>query len=341
MKMMRNKPTNFPATAKTNDGKSSGGGGGGGGDSGGDKWEMRPGGMLVQKRNPDSDLIGAPPPPLIRVRIKYGTVYHMINISPQASFGELKKMLSGPTGINHQDQKLMYKDKERDSKTFLDVSGVKDKSKMVLFEDPISQEKRFLEMRKIAKTEKTAKAISDISLEVDRLGGRVSAFEMVTKKGGKVAEKDLVTVIELLMNELIKLDAIVAQGDVKLQRKMQVKRVQNYVETLDVLKAKNSKANGQSKQSSGGRRLATILEDNNGQTHEQKPIQSLMDMPIHHKQKKQEIEEVPRNLGPGQVVLDSSTKWETFDYQSAAPSLSSNTANNHAVRHRFNWESFD
>jgi len=45
---------------------------------------------------------------------------------------------------------------------------------------------------------------------------------MVTKKGGKIAEKDLVTVIELLMNELIKLDAIVAEGDVKLQRKMQV-----------------------------------------------------------------------------------------------------------------------
>lgn len=82
-------------------------------------------------------------------------------------------MLTGPTGIHHQDQKLMYKDKERDSKAFLDVSGVKDKSKMVLIEDPISQEKRFLEMRKIAKTEKASKAISDISLEVDRLGGRV------------------------------------------------------------------------------------------------------------------------------------------------------------------------
>ena len=87
--------------------------------------------------------------------------------------GELKKMLSGPTGIHHQDQKLMYKEKERDSKAFLDVSGVKDKSKMVLTEDPIGQEKRFLEMKKIAKTEKASKADSDISLEVDRLGGRV------------------------------------------------------------------------------------------------------------------------------------------------------------------------
>ncbi|KAG2312389.1 hypothetical protein Bca4012_026938 [Brassica carinata] len=313
--MMRNKPTNLPAT---NGGSRVSGGAGGGRESGGNEWEMRPGGMLVQKRNPDSDLVGAPSPPMIRVRIKYGSVYHEISLSPQASFGELKKMLSGPTGIHYQDQKLMYKDKERDSKAFLDVSGVKDKSKMVLTEDPISQEKRFLEMRKIAKTKKTSKAVSDISLDVDRLGGRVSAFEMVIKKGGKVAEKDLVTVIELLMNELLKLDGIVAEGDVKLQKKMQVKRVQNYVEALDILKVKNSMANGQQKQPNG-QRLATIQEDNNGQRQEQKPIQSLMDMPINYKQKKQEIVEEPRNSGPG-------------------PNLN---ANNHTIPPRFNWEFFD
>jgi hypothetical protein len=87
--------------------------------------------------------------------------------------GDLKKMLSGPTGLHHQDQKLFYKDKERDSKAYLDVVGVKDKSKLVLMEDPISQEKRALEIRKNAKMEKAAKSISQISLEVDRLAGRV------------------------------------------------------------------------------------------------------------------------------------------------------------------------
>jgi len=87
--------------------------------------------------------------------------------------GELKKMLSGVTGLHHEDQKLFYKDKERDSKAFLDMVGVKDKSKIVLVEDPISQEKRLLEIRKNAKMEKAAKSISAISLEVDRLAGRV------------------------------------------------------------------------------------------------------------------------------------------------------------------------
>lgn len=91
------------------------------------------------------------------------------------NLGELKKMLSGPTGLHHQDQKLLYKDKERDSNAFLDSAGVKDKSKIVLEEDPISKEKRYLEMRKNAKMEKVAKTLSDISLEVERLGGQVIA----------------------------------------------------------------------------------------------------------------------------------------------------------------------
>lgn len=90
--------------------------------------------------------------------------------------GELKKLLTGPTGLHHEDQKLIYKDKERDSKAFLDVVGVKDKSKLVLVEDPISQEKRLLEMRKNAKLEKASKSISEISLEVDRLAGQVTFF---------------------------------------------------------------------------------------------------------------------------------------------------------------------
>lgn len=50
----------------------------------------------------------------------------------------------------------------------------------------------------------------------------MSAFESIISKGAKVVEKDLVNVIELLMNQLLKLDGIVAEGDVKLQRKMQV-----------------------------------------------------------------------------------------------------------------------
>jgi hypothetical protein len=51
-------------------------------------WEVRPGGMLVQKRTPDSDTPAGPPVPAIRVKVKYAGVYHEVYVSSQASFGK-------------------------------------------------------------------------------------------------------------------------------------------------------------------------------------------------------------------------------------------------------------
>lgn len=169
-----------------------------------DEWEVRPGGMLVQRRSPDADAPAGAPVPTIRVKVKFNGVYHEIYINSQASFGkystsrmhrsrpaipraapasdrdgggggaphpagELKKMLSARTGLHPEDQKLVYKDKERDSKAFLDMAGVKDRSKMVLLEDPAAQAKRLLEQRRADKAERAAKSISRISLDVDKL----------------------------------------------------------------------------------------------------------------------------------------------------------------------------
>ncbi|KAJ3692708.1 hypothetical protein LUZ60_011803 [Juncus effusus] len=210
-------------------------------------WEVRPGGMLVQKRDPDSDGPVGAPVPAIRVKVKYAGVYHEVYISSQASFGELKKMLSTRIGLHAEDQKIVFKDKERDSKAFLDISGVKDRSKMVVLEDPTAQAKRLIEERKTEKLEKAAKSVSKISLDVDKLASKVSALENIVNKGGKVVESDVLSLTESLMNELIKLDAINADGDVKTQRKFQEKRVQKYVEKLDAIRLKNTsiaKSNG-------------------------------------------------------------------------------------------------
>ncbi|KAF3944765.1 hypothetical protein CMV_028797 [Castanea mollissima] len=327
---------------------SSAGGGGAEPGGAGNEWELRPGGMLVQKRTSESDR-NSVPAPTIRVRVKYGSIYHEINISSQATFGELKKMLSGPTGLHHQDQKLLYKDKERDSNAFLDMAGVKDRSKIVVMEDPISQEKRYLEMRRNAKMEKASKSISEISLEVDRLAGQVSAMETIINKGGKVVETDVLTLTELLMNQLLKLDGIMADGDVKLQRKMQVKRVQKYVETLDMLKVKNSMAtsNGVKKpiqnhqRQSNGHRLAPIHEHSNGQrltpTLDQQPRHSIGHLPVDQQPQQQQA----RHSTSGVVVT---TKWETFDSTPALIPVSSSTsasAPNNSVQPKFNWEFFE
>ncbi|KAJ6374820.1 hypothetical protein OIU78_030328 [Salix suchowensis] len=319
-------------TAKTTGLSQMNGGSAGGGAAAGGEWEVRPGGMLVQKRSPDSDRTSIPPP-TIRVKVKYGSTHHEINISSQATFGELKKMLSGPTGLHHQDQKLIYKDKERDSKAFLDISGVKDKSKMVLVEDPISQEKRFLEMRKNAKMEKASKSISEISFEVDRLAGQVSALESVITKGGKVAEKTVLNLIESLMNQLLRLDGIMADGNVKLQRKMQVKRVQKYVETLDMLKIKNSMAdeNGDQPRNSNGHALIPIEEE--------PPRHSFENLPTHQQQ------QPSRHSASGAVVV--TTQWETFDSTPALvpvpPTPTPTPATNESAHHqpKFPWDLFN
>ncbi|CAN6569390.1 unnamed protein product [Malus baccata var. baccata] len=312
--------------------------GGGGAETGQGEWELRPGGMLVQKRNPDSDRNSAPPP-TIRVRVKYGSIYHEMSISAQSSFGDLKKMLVGPTGLHHEDQKLIFKDKERDSKAFLDMSGVKDRSKMVLVEDPISQEKRYLEMRRNAKMEKASKSISEISLEVDRLAGQVSALESIITKGKKVAEQDVLVLIEQLMNQLLKLDGIMGDGDVKLQRKMQ------YVETLDVLKAKNSSP------SSNGSQIPKQVQQrhsdghSNGNGHRLAPIQehqprNLVDYPPTHNQQVQQQEQPSRHSASGPVVV--TTQWETFDSAPALiPTSSTSKAANQSPYPKFNWESFE
>ena len=56
----------------------------------------------------------------------------------------------------------------------------------------------------------------------------MAALDASVRKGEKVAENDVVQVTELLMNELLKLDAVVADGDVKAQRRMQVSEKQAF-----------------------------------------------------------------------------------------------------------------
>ena len=86
----------------------------------------------------------------------------------------MKKLLSPRTGLHPEDQKLIYKGKVRSSKAYLDLSGVKDGSKMVVVEDAAAQAKRFLETRRQAKIDKSSKSISQIGLDVDKLASEVT-----------------------------------------------------------------------------------------------------------------------------------------------------------------------
>ncbi|RWV83489.1 hypothetical protein GW17_00054888 [Ensete ventricosum] len=108
------------------------------------------------------------------------------------STGELKKILTAETGLQPAEQRLFYKGKEKGDGEFLDVCGLKNRSKVVLTEDPTSLERRYVEMRKNARIQSAQRAISAVSMEVDKLAD-------------------------------------------------QAKRVQKCVETLDLLKIRNSR----------------------------------------------------------------------------------------------------
>ncbi|KAK8944332.1 BAG family molecular chaperone regulator 1 [Platanthera zijinensis] len=282
------------------------------------KWEVRPCGMLVQKRSSDENP-AASPAPTIHLRVKHGSIFHEIYISSQATFGELKKLLAERIGLHPLDQKITFKDKERCSAAFLDISGVKDGSKMVVVEDPAAQAKRLLEIRRAVKMEKSSKSISQITLEVDKLASQVSALERVILKGGNVAENDVLRLIELLMNELLKLDGVVVAGDAgdfKLKRRAQVRRVQSYVETLDMMKIKSTMPKSNSRQSP-----ATEAA------------------PPHHQSKKQTPAPSPQH--PPVIVT---TKWETFHTLFSPRATESTsvttTASSAGPTPRLDWELF-
>ncbi|KAI0493941.1 hypothetical protein KFK09_024068 [Dendrobium nobile] len=204
-------------------------------------WEVLPGGMLVQKRLGGTSPDATPPVPAIRLRIKHGLAHHEIYLSSQSTFGEVKKILWEKMGLHPQEQRILFKEKERDSSAYLDTAGVKDGSRMVLEEDLTARAKRLLEMRRVSQAERVAKSLAAVAVDVDGLVSKVSEMETAVGAGMSVAEKDVVELIELLMAQLVKLDAIaVEEGEGKRKRGIQVMRVQRNVEKLDQIKLKNS-----------------------------------------------------------------------------------------------------
>lgn len=88
--------------------------------------------------------------------------------------GEVKKVLTAETGLQPGEQLVIFRGKERENGKYLDVCGVKDRSKIILMEDPSSIERRFIEMCRNAKIQNANRAILDVSTEVDKLAEQVS-----------------------------------------------------------------------------------------------------------------------------------------------------------------------
>ncbi|XP_068668467.1 BAG family molecular chaperone regulator 4-like [Aristolochia californica] len=199
-------------------------------------WELRPGGMLVQKR--DDGLGGSGSK--ITIKVSHGSYQHEISVPAQATFGDLKKVITQETGLEPQEQRLLFRGKEKDNEEHLHMVGVKDMSKIMLLEDPASKERKLEQMKIDEGIFKSCEEVVYVRSEVDKLVGEVSMLEKSMHAGTKVDEKEFVILTELLMRHLLKLDSIEAQGEAKVQRRIEVRRVQSLVDTLDHLKARNA-----------------------------------------------------------------------------------------------------
>ncbi|KAL9279426.1 putative Ubiquitin domain-containing protein [Arabidopsis thaliana] len=110
------------------------------------KWELRPGGMLVQKRQ---ESIGED---LISIRVSTFAHFHDLSIEATSTFGELKMVLSLLTGLEPKQQRLVFKGKEREDHEYLHMVGVGDKDKVLLLEDPAFKDKKLLDLNSISTT---------------------------------------------------------------------------------------------------------------------------------------------------------------------------------------------
>ncbi|MCO5594291.1 hypothetical protein L7F22_048320 [Adiantum nelumboides] len=201
------------------------------------EWELRPCGMLVQKRDPEAEAAHAGP--VIRIKVCFGRSSHRVSVNAHSTFGDLKKLLVQLTGLQTKQQRLTYKGKAKSDTDYLSEAGVKDKSKLVLVEDTKGWEKTLIELRKSDADAKSYKAVAEVQQLVDQISGQIAALEAAVSNGRKLADNELVGPSDLLMCQLIKLDDSKVDGDTKVQKRILIRRVQKYVETLDALKVRN------------------------------------------------------------------------------------------------------
>ncbi|KAF3661750.1 putative LRR repeats and ubiquitin-like domain-containing protein-like [Capsicum annuum] len=182
-------------------------------------WEVRPGGLLVQKRVGVSVEENSVADPMIKIKVSYDSCYHDVIVPAESTFGNLKKILCERTGLHPNVQRLLFQGKEKDENECLHIAGVKDMSKVILMEDPASKE-----LKKIQVNSVSCEAIARVRVEVDKLSHKVVAIEEAVKRGTRVEDREFVVLTELFMIQLLRLDSIEAEGEARTQRRKEVIR---------------------------------------------------------------------------------------------------------------------
>lgn len=87
--------------------------------------------------------------------------------------GDLKRVVAQETGLEPKEQRLLFRGKEKDDEECLHMVGVKDMSKVILFEDPASKERKLEEMNRNQGILKAYEDVAKVRMEVDKLSEKV------------------------------------------------------------------------------------------------------------------------------------------------------------------------
>ncbi|PWA59806.1 molecular chaperone regulator BAG-1, Ubiquitin-related domain protein [Artemisia annua] len=198
----------------------------------------------------------------IAIKVDTGSDSYLdLFINPNSTFAELKSVIAKETGLKPEEQKLLFRGKEMDDHEQLHMAGVKGNAKIILIEnlptknedlenvdrieevnEKVEEVNENVEEAKetIKEVSRGVEAVNKIREENNQFAEQVASLEAVVCSGIQVADKDFVFLTEMLMRQLLKLDGIDAEGEGRTQRKLEVRRVQGLVDTLDNLRTKNA-----------------------------------------------------------------------------------------------------
>ena len=111
----------------------------------------------------------------------------------------MKKVLAHETGLESKEQRLLFKGKEKENGEYLRMVGVSDMSKVILFEDPASKERKLEEMKRNQGTFEAYEAVARVRAEVGKLCEKVSFHIEIKVKASLDGKLDNLLVINVLM----------------------------------------------------------------------------------------------------------------------------------------------
>ncbi|KAL6133030.1 hypothetical protein ACLB2K_065267 [Fragaria x ananassa] len=139
--------------------------------------ELRPGGMCVQRHDYDDEhFAAAASGPVITIHVTHGPVHHVINLPAHSTFGELKGLVSQKTGLEPEEQKLLFRGKEKEDEEHLDAAGVKDNSRVMLLQEPKRKERSVGEVNENNEMEVDAVEVGVGSNEMEADAGEIGAM---------------------------------------------------------------------------------------------------------------------------------------------------------------------